>query len=90
MDSRYHHRNRRKCSLNVHIVLVTKYHKPILKGSLADEVKQKIDDIGHSKGDDMIAMETDKDHIHFLISDDTTDSVCDIVKRIKQQTTHDL
>lgn len=33
-------------------------------------------------------METDKDHIHFSVSYDTTDKVCDIVKTIKQETTH--
>ena len=35
-------------------------------------------------------METDKDHIHFLIGYDTTYRVCDIVKVIKQQTTYHL
>ena len=35
-------------------------------------------------------METDKDHIHFLLSYDTTDRVCDIVKIVKQETTHYL
>lgn len=33
-------------------------------------------------------METDKDHIHFLIEYDTIDRFCDIVKVIKQETTH--
>ena len=84
MDSRYNHRNRRKYSLKAHIVLVTKYRKQILKGAIADDVKQKIYDICNSKGYGIIAMETDKDHIHFLISYDTTDRVCDIVKLIKQ------
>lgn len=37
-----------------------------------------------------VVMETDKDHIHFLINYDTTDRVCDIVKLIKQQTTYYL
>ena len=32
-------------------------------------------------------MEADKDHMHFLISYDTTDRVCDIVKIVKQETT---
>ena len=50
----------------------------------------KIYDICNSKGYGVIAMETDKDHIHFLISYDTTDRVCDIVKLIKQQTTYYL
>ena len=90
MDNRYNHRNRRKYSLKVHIVLVTKYRKQILKDSIADDAKQQIYDICNSKGYGIIAMETDKDHIHFLISYDTTDRVCDIVKFIKQQTTHYL
>ncbi|MBQ3784465.1 MAG: IS200/IS605 family transposase [Lachnospiraceae bacterium] len=76
--------------MKVHIVLVTKYHKQIFKGSIADDVKQKIYDIYNSKGYGIIAMETEKDHIHFLISYDTTDRVCDIVKLIKQQTTYYL
>ena len=44
-DDRYNHRNRRKYSLKVHIVLVTKYRKQILKGFIADDVKQQIYDI---------------------------------------------
>lgn len=90
MENNYNRHNRRKYSLKAHIVIVTKYRKQILKGSIADDVKQKIYDICNSKGYGIIAMETDKDHIHFLISYDTTDKVCDIVKLIKQQTTHYL
>ncbi len=45
MDNRYNRHNRRKYSLKAHIVLVTKYRKQILKGSIADDVKQKIYDI---------------------------------------------
>ena len=45
MDHKYSHHNRRKYSLKVHIVLVTKYRKPLLKGCIADDVKQKIYDI---------------------------------------------
>ena len=90
MDNIYNRHNRRKYSLKAHIVHVTKYRKQILKGSIADDVKQKIYDICNSKGYGIIAMETDEDHIHFLISYDTIDRVCDIVKQIKQQTTYYL
>ena len=61
-----------------------------LKGTIADDVKQKILDLCNSNGWNIIAMETDKDHIHFLIGYDTTYRVCDIVKVIKQQTTYYL
>lgn len=90
MDNRYNHHNRRKYSLKVHIVLVTKYRKQFLKGSITDDIKQKIFDICNVRNWEIIAIETDKDHIHFLISYDTTDRVCDIVKAIKQETTYYL
>ena len=90
MDSRYNRHNRRKYSLKVHIVLVTKYRKKLLKGSITDDVKQKIFDIANTRGYEIIAMEADKDHLHFLISYDTTDRVCDIVKIVKQETTYYL
>ena len=90
MDNSYNRHNRRKYSLKVHIVLVTKYRKQLLKGSIADDVKQKIFDIANTRGYEIIAMETDKDHMYFLISYDTTDRVCDIVKIVKQETTYYL
>ena len=90
MDNRYNRHNRRKYSLKVHIVLVTKYRKQLLQGSIADDVKQKILDIANTRGYEIIAMEADKDHMHFLISYDTTDRVCDIVKIVKQETTYYL
>lgn len=90
MDNRYNHHNRRKYSLKVHMVLVTKYRKQLLKGTIADDIKQKIFNICNSNDWNIITMETDKDHIHFLISYDTTDRICDIVKLIKQQTTYYL
>ena len=90
MDYRYNRHNRRKYSLKVHIVLVTKYRKQILKGSIADDVKQKILDIANTRGYEIIAIETDKDHMPFLLSYDTADRVCDIVKIVKQETTYRL
>ena len=90
MDNRYNRHNRRKYSLKVHIVLVTKYRKKLLKGSITDDVKQKIFDIANTRVYEIIAMEADKDHLHFLISYDTTDRVCDIVKIVKQETTYYL
>ena len=90
MDNRYNRHNRRKYSLKAHIVLVTKYRKQLLIGSIADDVKQKIFDIANTRGYEIIAIETDKDHIHFLLSYDTTDRVSDIVKIVKQETTYHL
>ncbi|MDC0698943.1 transposase [Blautia wexlerae] len=67
VNSNYNRHNRRKYSLKVHIALVTKYYKQLLKSSVADDVKQKIFDIANTRGYEIIAMETDKDHIHFFV-----------------------
>ena len=90
MEHKYNRRNRRKYSLKVHIVIVTKYRKKLLTGGIADDTKQKVYDIANARGYKIIAMETDKDHLHILLGYDTTDRVCDIVKIIKQETTHYL
>ena len=90
MDSRYNRHNRRKYSLKVHIVLIGKYRKQLIIGSIADDVKQKILDIANTRGYEIIAIETDKDHMHFLLSYDITDTVCDIVKIVKQETIYHL
>ena len=50
MDNRYNRHNRRKYNLKVHIVLVTKYRKQLLKDSIADDVKQKIFNIANAYG----------------------------------------
>ena len=54
MDNRYNSHNRRNYSLKVHIVLVTKYRKQLLKDSIADDVKQKIFDIANTYGTNMV------------------------------------
>lgn len=59
MDNRYNRHNRRKYSLKVHIVLVTKYRKQLLKSSIANDVKQTIFNICNSNGWNIITMETD-------------------------------
>ena len=53
-------------------------------------MKQKIFDIANTRGYEIIAIETDKDHMHLLLSYDTADRVCDIVKIVKQETTYHL
>ena len=75
MDTRYHRHDRRKYSLKVHIVLVTKYRKQLLRRGIADVHHYEI-----------VAMETDKDHVYILLGYDTTDSVCNIIKTLKQET----
>lgn len=73
----------------MHIVLVTKYRKGILKNSyINNDLKNKISDVCNNNNYQIIAMETDKDHIHLLLCYDATICVGDIVKILKQETTN--
>ena len=86
----YNRKHRRKFLLKVHLVLVTKYRKPILKNRISDDVKQKIFDLSKIYCWNILAMETDKDYLDILLSYDAPERVCDIVKIIKQETSHFL
>ena len=77
MNHKYYRRNIRIHSLQVHIVLVTKYRKKLRCGIVADTVKRNINTIADTRGYEITAMETDNDHIHTLLHDDTTDRVCE-------------
>lgn len=87
MQNHYNHKNRRKYNLKAHIVLVTKYRKTLLQYGLDDFVKRAIIYLAGQNNWTVIAMETNKDHIHILLEYDTTERVCDIISILKRQTT---
>lgn len=72
MQNRYERKNRRKYSLKVHIVLVTKYRKKLLVGGIDDFLKRACNYLAKQNSWNIIAMETDKDHIHILLEYDAT------------------
>lgn len=90
MQNRYNRKNRRKYNLKVHIVLVTKYRKELLVNGMDGFVKRACVYLAEQNDWTIIAMETDKDHIHILLEYDTTERVCDIIRILKQRTTHYL
>ena len=45
MIRKYTSKNRRKFSLKVHIILVTKYRRPLLSGMIEECIKEKITEL---------------------------------------------
>lgn len=90
MEFIYHRKNRRKYSLKVHIVLVTKYRRKLLDASLSQTLKAIVQKIAEENNFSIITMQTDKDHINLLVDYDITQTVADIVKCIKQKPTYYL
>ena len=67
---------------------MTKYRKALLQNGIDDFVKGAINYLAEQNNWSIIAMETDKDHIHILLEYDATERICGIVSIIKQRTTH--
>lgn len=86
----YDTRNRRKFSLRVNLIFVTTYRKPLLTGDMRYLLMSVIHDICDKRHWRIIACETDTDHVHILLSYDTTDCVSNIVKILKQESTYRL
>lgn len=84
---KYQHRRHNKNLLMVHIIFATKYRKPILVGSVREDVMQSIYDTCTQYHWYIKKMETDKNHIHLLIQYNPTDSITKLVSRLKQHTT---
>ena len=89
--SNYTFKNRHKYYLKVHLVFVCKYRKKLLVNNDIDfKVKQIFKNI-ESKSDFTIdIMETDKDHIHSLVSYPPKVSISSIVRKLKQESTISL
>lgn len=84
---KYQHRRHNKNLLMAHIIFATKYRKPILVGSIREDVMQSVYDTCKRYHWYIKKMETDKNHIHLLIQYNPTDSITKIVSRLKQHTT---
>lgn len=84
---RYQHRRHNKNLLMVHLIMVTKYRKPILVEDLRKSTMSAIYNTCKQHYWYIIRMETDKDHIHILLQYNPTDSITQIVSVLKQQST---
>jgi putative transposase len=79
--------NHSKFLLMYHIIFVCKYRKKLLFEPIKEELKQIIFDISKESDFVILEMETDEDHIHFLIKSEPKVSVLAIVRRLKQEST---
>ena len=90
MSDGYQHRSHNKNLLMIHLILVTKYRKQILKNIIDTDVKKYIYEICVRKHWYIRRMQSDKDHIHILLQYNPTDSVSNIVATIKQYSTYHM
>ena len=79
--------NRHSCFLlRYHIVLVTKYRRPVLTGAVKELVYQVIQDIFDEKDLVILEMNGESDHIHILFEADPFTAPGTLVNVIKTKT----
>ena len=83
MSSSYLTKNHAKFYLKIHLVLVCKYRKPLLKDKIDLHIKKIIKYIEKKSKFSIDIMESDKDHIHLLLDIIPTHSISSIVNRLK-------
>lgn len=88
--SNYISTNRSKHYLKCHLIFVCKYRKAMLVGQLNDDVKCIFLSIAENSDFEIEVMETDADHVHFLIRYIPRLSIAQIVRRLKQESTRQL
>ena len=82
--------NRSKHYLKCHLILVTKYRRNILIGQPNDNLKPIFSSIANNSDFEIEVMESDVNHVHFLIRYIPRLSVSQIVRRLKQESTRQL
>ena len=69
--------------LKYHIVWITKYRKPILRGEIGKRVRELLRQTCASLDVYIVKGHVSKDHVHMLVSVPPSLAVSDLVKRLK-------
>ena len=76
--------------IKYHIVWITKYRKPVLKGVLAERARELIREICRAHDVEIIKGHVSKDHVHLFISVPPDISVSKLIQRIKGKSAYKL
>ncbi len=79
-----------KYNINYHIIWIPKYRKQILKGKVAEVLKQIIDGQCKELSLQNLALEIQPDHLHLFIGAKPTAIPCRIIQKLKGNTSIQL
>ena len=89
MNNNWKSKNRHKFLLQYHLIFVCKYRKKLLANkSISDDIKQFSYEIYQKHNVTIHRMETDKDHIHYMIESEPNINLSNLVRTIKSYTTY--
>lgn len=87
IEKEYVSKNHSKFLLKYHIIFVCKYRRKLLLGNLASCLKNILIDVANKSDFRIEVVETDKDHVHLLVSAEPKVSPLQIIRRLKQEST---
>lgn len=79
----YRHGSHTKFSLHIHVVWITKYRKKVLKGELANFIRDIIREECSKMKVDILKGPVSKDHIHLLLSIPPQITISRLVQQLK-------
>lgn len=90
INSEFISKNRRKFYLKIHLVLVVKYRKKLIINEIKEFIYKEFYEISGKNNFNIDEINSDKNHIHLLISYEPTIKISSIVMRLKQISTYNL
>ena len=87
-----HYRKSSHCTYDIkyHIVWITKYRKPVLRGAIAERTRELVRMVCSTNDAEILAGHVGTDHIHLLVSVPPHLSASKLVQYIKGSTSHKL
>ena len=76
--------------IKYHLVWITKYRKPVLRGAIAERVRDLIREICKARDVEILKGHVSADHVHIFVSVPPHISVSQVVQRIKGKTSRKM
>ena len=86
----YRHGSHTKFLIHLHLVWITKYRKPVLKGAVAHRVRELTREICIRNDVEIISGHLASDHVHLFVSIPPQVTISRFVQKLKGKTSHKL
>lgn len=91
MDTKYRSKGHCKFLLRYHLILVCKYRLKLMSASnISSDIKKLSEQIAKKHNVDIWYLESDKDHIHYMIEVEPNMNLANFVKTLKSYTTYHI
>ena len=84
----YRHGSHTVFQIHLHLVWVTKYRKPILRGEVGTRIREVIRRVCRDEDVEILKGSISRDHVHLLVSIPPQVTISRLVQRVKGKSSH--